>query len=215
MTIQDLTAVKARILSVLHSGGRDMKRRRIRDIRNEELIDATIAAVRRRGFADVTMAEIAAEAGASAASINYYFGSKDQLLAATMRRLLSLLRAALVKRLREAEGPKARLSAIIEANFDDTIYRADMCSVWMQFWAVAPYRESLSRLHRINRARVRSHIAAELRALLPEGARDTAQDALQNYMDGVWLEAAQGGAALDAEAARKEALRVVGLIVDA
>ena len=87
MTIQDLTAVKARILSVLHSGGRDMKRRRIRDIRNEELIDATIAAVHRRGFADVTMAEIAAEAGASAASINYYFGSKDQLLAATMRRL--------------------------------------------------------------------------------------------------------------------------------
>ena len=192
-----------------------MKRKRIRDIRYDELIDATIVAVHRKGFADVTMAEIAAEAGAATASITYYFGSKDRLLEATMRRLMSLLRDSLLERLRGAEAPMARLLAIVEANFDDRVFTVEQCSVWMQFWAVAPYRESLSRLHRINRARVRSHIAAELRALLPEGARDTAQDALQNYMDGVWLEAAQGGAALDAEAARKEALRVVGLIVDA
>ena len=37
------------------------------------------------------MSEIAAEIGATAASINYYFGSKDQLMFETMRHLLRIL----------------------------------------------------------------------------------------------------------------------------
>lgn len=174
-----------------------MKRKRIRDIRYGELIDATILAVHRKGFADVTMAEIAAEAGAATASISYYFGSKDRLLEATMRRLLSLLREGLVERLRGADGPMERLIAIVEANFDDRVFTVEQCSVWIQFWAVAPYRDGLARLHRINRRRVRSHMRAELGALLPRDTSETARAALQNYMDGVWLEAAQAGAPLE------------------
>ena len=73
-----------------------MGRKRIRDIRNEELIEATIVAVHKRGYSVVTMAEIAQEAGASAASINYYFGSKEGLMQATMRHLLRKLRIAMI-----------------------------------------------------------------------------------------------------------------------
>ncbi len=189
-----------------------MTRKRIRDIRHEELIAATISAIHKRGYAAVTMAEIAVEAGASTASITYYFGSKERLLEATMRHLLTLLRAAMRDRYRAAKTPRDRLFAVVEANFDDRLFTAAQCNVWMQFWANAPYSDRLARLHRINLARVTSHFRAELRALLPEERRETARAVLQAYMDGVWLAAAQGGV-VDAEVVRAEARRVVGVLV--
>lgn len=190
-----------------------MQRRRIRDIRHDEFINATITAVAARGYASVTMAEIAAGLGSTAASINYYFGSKENLMEATMRHLLSELRTAILERFSEADTPRARLNAIIEANFDDRLFTSERCSVWMQFWAFAPYSESLSRLHRINRMRVQSHFRAELRHLLPESRRETVRETLQAYMDGVWLEAAQGEGPVDADSKRAEAKRVVNLLM--
>lgn len=188
-------------------------RRRIRDIRHDELIDATISAIHKRGYAAVTMAGIAAEAGASAASINYYFGSKEKLLEATMRRLLGTLSRALLERYAAADGPRARLGAIVEANFDDRLFTVEQCSVWMQFWSFAPYTERLRRLHRINRARVRSQFRAELRRLAAPGTREVIRVALQSYMDGVWLEAAQSPGPLDGAAARADAARLVALLL--
>ncbi|MDC0659814.1 transcriptional regulator BetI [Leisingera sp. SS27] len=190
-----------------------MSRKRIRDIRNEELIEATIVAVHKRGYGVVTMAEIAREAGASAASINYYFGSKEGLMEATMLHLLGKLRQAMSAGYATARTPRERLYAVMDANFADGLFTVPQCSIWMQFWANAPYSTRLSRLHRINRARVRSHFLAELRALLPEDRVETARQALQCYMDGVWLQAAQSEEALDPDEARAAAHRVVDLVI--
>lgn len=190
-----------------------MSRKRIRDIRNEELIEATIVAVHKRGYGVVTMAEIAQEAGASAASINYYFGSKEGLMEATMLHLLAKLRQAMSVGYATARTPRERLYAVMDANFADGLFTVPQCSIWMQFWANAPYSPRLSRLHRINRARVRSHFLAELRALLPPEQVETARQALQCYMDGVWLQAAQSEAALHPEDARAAAHRVVDLVI--
>ncbi|OED50306.1 transcriptional regulator BetI [Rhodobacteraceae bacterium (ex Bugula neritina AB1)] len=190
-----------------------MSRKRIRDIRNEELIEATIVAVHKRGYGVVTMAEIAQEAGASAASINYYFGSKEGLMEATMLHLLAKLRRAMSAGYATARTPRERLYAVMDANFADGLFTVPQCSIWMQFWANAPYSQRLSRLHRINRARVRSHVLAELRALLPSDQVETARQALQCYMDGVWLQAAQSEDVLNPENARAAAHRVVDLVI--
>lgn len=188
-----------------------MGRKRIRDIRNEELIAATIVAVHKRGYSVVTMAEIAREAGASAASINYYFGSKEGLMEATMRHLLRKLRTAMIAGYSAARTPEERLYAVMDANFSDALFTVPQCSLWMQFWANAPYSPRLARLHRINRTRVRSHVRAELANLLPAEHIETARSALQCYMDGVWLQAAQSESSVDAKAARLAAHRVVDL----
>ncbi|OIQ24558.1 MAG: transcriptional regulator BetI [Alphaproteobacteria bacterium MedPE-SWcel] len=189
-----------------------MARKRIRDIRNEELIEATIVTVHKRGYAAVTMAEIAREAGASAASISYYFGSKEGLMEATMRHLLRKLRRAMVEGYAQAETPRERLYAVMNANFADSLFTVPQCSIWMQFWANAPYSPRLARLHRINRARVISHFLAELSHLVPADQVETARQALQSYMDGVWLQAAQSDGPLDSQAARLAAHRVVDLV---
>ncbi len=190
-----------------------MGRTRIRDIRHRELIDATVSAVHQRGYAVVTMAEIASLAGASAASINYYFGSKEKLMEATMRHLMTLLKQAMLERYATARTPLDRLNAVLDANFSDRLYTIEQCSVWVQFWSSAPYVPTLARLHQINRARVTSHFRAELGALLSPARRETVRVALQSYMDGVWLEAAQAAAPLQPARARAEAREVAALLL--
>ncbi|WIY23980.1 choline-binding transcriptional repressor BetI [Parasedimentitalea psychrophila] len=190
-----------------------MSRKRIRDIRNEELIEATIVSVHRHGYGVVTMADIAREAGASAASINYYFGSKEGLMEATMRHLLRKLRTAMIAGYNTASSPTDRLHVVMDANFSDQLFTVEQCSIWMQFWASAPYSPHLARLHRVNRSRVRSHFRAELRQLLPAEGIETARQALQNYMDGAWLQAALSDQPLDAQQARSAARRVVDLVL--
>ncbi|NRB17349.1 MAG: transcriptional regulator BetI [Rhodobacteraceae bacterium] len=190
-----------------------MSRKRIRDIRNEELIEATIVSVHRHGYGVVTMSDIAREAGASAASINYYFGSKEGLMEATMRHLLRKLRTAMIAGYSAASTPTDRLHVVMDANFSDQLFTVEQCSIWMQFWASAPYSPHLARLHRVNRSRVRSHFRAELRQLLPVEGVETARQALQNYMDGAWLQAALSDQPLDAQQARSAARRVVDLVL--
>ncbi|MFV0473579.1 MAG: choline-responsive transcriptional repressor BetI [Pikeienuella sp.] len=190
-----------------------MARRRIRDIRHDELIRATIQVIHQRGYAASTVQEIASAAGASAASINYYFGSKERLLEATMRRLLNILRVAMLERYAIARTARQRLDAVVDANFDDRFFTPAQCGVWMQFWSFAPQSPRLARLHRINRARVRSQFAAALRPLLPEAERETARAALQAYMDGVWLEACQQETPPDPAEARRDAAEVVALLL--
>ena len=55
-----------------------MGRKRIRDIRYEELIEATIIAVHKHGYNTITMAEIARETDSTATSNHNYFGTKER-----------------------------------------------------------------------------------------------------------------------------------------
>lgn len=192
-----------------------MGRKSIRDIRSEELIEATISAGHRLGFANITLADVAREADISPASVSYYFGSKDQLMIATMRKLLNVLRAAMLKRLAGEVLPHRRLRAMVEANFDDQLFRLEQCSIWMQFWAQAPYSPALSRLHHINRNRVRSNFRAELKQILPPEICEVARRAIQAYMDGVWLEVVQLAEPVNAGEYRAQALQFVEMILDA
>src|SRR3982074_3153715 len=71
-----------------------------------------------RGFADVTLRDIAAAADVNLAAVNYHFGSKDELIAelfvtrslATNRERLNELKAAEI-----AGGGRAGLDAILRA----------------------------------------------------------------------------------------------------
>ena len=71
--------------------------------RKAALVDAAIAAVGRSGTQDVTVAQIAREAGMSPALAHHYFGSKSQMLTAAMRHILRVygegVRVALAERL--------------------------------------------------------------------------------------------------------------------
>jgi AcrR family transcriptional regulator len=56
-------------------------RRRLDEIRRPQILTTTVDLIRERGLWDVRLADVAKRAGLSAASVVYYFGSKDQLFA--------------------------------------------------------------------------------------------------------------------------------------
>ena len=191
-----------------------MTRKKIRDIRQEEFIVAALEATHKRGFHAVTMAEIAAEIGATAASINYYFGSKDQLMFETMRHLLRVLKLTHNHHLQIALDPKDRVRAIFDAHFDPRFFTPQNCSFWVQFWSAAPYSTHLERLHRINQSRVKSHFRAELAHLVASPFHETMRRILQSYLDGVWLSVAQADRAVDPRHARQEAHALIELLIN-
>ena len=86
-------------------------------IRRRQLVEAAIVAIHEHGFANATVARIAAQAGISAGMVHHYFKDKDELLFATMRHLLAELRADAVERLSRTADATGRIRAIIDACF--------------------------------------------------------------------------------------------------
>ncbi len=122
-----------------------------KEARQRQLIDATIAAIGRHGYANTTLSHVAGGAGMSAGIVNFYFKSKEQLLAATLTALAeeydAFWRAALDK-----AGPSAAaaLDASIDADFASEVFSIDKVAVWFAFWAESrsqpSYRAIVSKL---------------------------------------------------------------------
>ena len=170
-------------------------------IRRRQLIDATITSIGRYGLADTTLQRISREAGVSSGIIHHYFGGKDELLEATMRRLLQALREDVAAALGKARNLEDRIVAVIDSNCAAGQFHGGVIAAWLAFWAQAPHVPALGRLQRINAGRLRSNLLYSLRRLLPrEKAEETARG-LSALIDGLWLRAALDGS-LDGEGAR-------------
>jgi AcrR family transcriptional regulator len=102
--------------------------KRLKAMSSDRTRSAILAAAERlyadRGFGDVTLRDIVAEASVNLAAVNYHFGSKDELIAelfvtrsiATNRERLNELRAA-----EEQGGGRASIDAILRALVGPTL----------------------------------------------------------------------------------------------
>lgn len=184
----------------------------VQPIRRKQLIDATIQAIHRYGYGDATVARIASTAGLSAGIIAHYFGGKNELLAATMRSLLTDLRREAIRRLAQADSPLARVEAIVAANFDETQCTPEVVAAWLAFWAQVPHAPELARLQGVYRRRLRSDLRHALRQLkLAERDLDELTEVLGSLIDGIWLRAALAEEGLDIPAARRRVMTVLRL----
>jgi TetR/AcrR family transcriptional repressor of bet genes len=169
-------------------------------IRRKQLIEATIASLGERGFADTTIQTISREAGVSPGIIHHYFGGKEELLVATMRTMLMHLRNDTVARLTRATTPRERLQAIIDSNFAVSQFTPQVVNAWLGFWAQVPHVPALARLQRVNNRRLHSNLMHGLRAMMPTERAETVARGLAAMIDGLWLRSALTGAVDGAEA---------------
>lgn len=184
----------------------------IKQIRRRQLIAATIETIHACGYDDTTIARIASRAGLSSGIISHYFGSKAELLAATMRSLLADLRRLATDRLAAATTPAERIGAVVEANFDDTQCTPQVVTAWLAFWAQVPHVPELARLQRIYHRRLRSNLRRELRRLsLGERRSNELVEILGSLIDGIWVRAALTGSPLDTAAARRRVMETLRL----
>ena len=83
----------------------------------DRILDAAERLFAEQGFHLTTLRQITQSAEANLAAVNYYFGSKQELIRAIFRRRLDALNAARLERLDAIEGSRGRpdLEAVLEA----------------------------------------------------------------------------------------------------
>ncbi|SFP16724.1 choline-binding transcriptional repressor BetI [Tranquillimonas alkanivorans] len=161
-------------------------------IRRDALIRATITEIGRAGSLDVTVGQIAKQAGVSSALAHHYFGGKEQIFVAAMRHLLSDYGTVVRRELAKASGPRERLDAIVRASFDAHHFRGEVVSAWLNFYVQAQRVPAAGRLLRVYQKRLKSNLMHELRPLVGDRAGAVA-DALAALIDGLYIRAAFGG----------------------
>ena len=177
-------------------------------IRREALVMATIAEVGDVGSLQVTVGQIAKRAGMSSALAHHYFGGKDQIFLAAMRRILSDFQAEVLGELARTSRD-ARAEAIIRACFAHSCFSPKAISAWMTFYVMAQSNSEALRLWRLYQRRLRSNLSHALRPVVSEPKAAAAT--LAALIDGLYLRAALNDP--DApETAAEQAIVVLGLL---
>ena len=165
-----------------------------KDIRKQQLIEATIAVIGRKGYAGTRLADVAKQAKVSYGVVGFYFRTKDDLLLATLQWLADeytrVWRDAVAK---AGPSPVQRIRAIIDADFSSKIASEKKIAVWYAFWAEArtrpTYRKLCAELYNDYHWQVRTII----QELVEQGGYDTLDAeqvtvALNAMTDGMWLD---------------------------
>lgn len=173
----------------------------VTEMRRRALIGAALREIADRGTLDVTVAQIAHRAGVSSALAHHYFGGKEDLILATMRHLLSEFADGVRVRLRRAETPRGRISAIIEGSFGDEQFHQATITAWLTFYAKAMSSPGAARLLAIYQRRLHTNLRHALRSLVPEAEVDRLADGLGALIDGVYLREALRGRVINPAAA--------------
>jgi TetR/AcrR family transcriptional repressor of bet genes len=163
------------------------------ETRRRALIGAALREISDHGSLEVTVAQIAGRAGVSPALAHHYFGGKDDLILATMGHLLAEFRAVLVERLRQAQGPRQRLSAVIGASFGPEQFHRATISAWLTFYAWALSSPGAARLLRIYQHRLQSNLVHDLRRLVAPAEAARIAEGAGALIDGVYLRQALKG----------------------
>ena len=179
-------------------------------IRRDAIVKATIAELGVQKSLDVTVSQIAKRAGMSSALAHHYFGGKEQIFLAAMRRILSDFGAEARTQLEAAE-PNERAQAIIRACFAPSCFTPDVIAAWMTFYMLAQTNDDALRLWRIYQSRIRSNLIHALRPLMRDPV-EAAEDMIA-LIDGLYIHAALN-APQEPQLAVNHALRILATFLE-
>ena len=143
-----------------------------KDVRRKDLIEATVSAISRNGFARTTLADVAAAAGLSRGIVNFYFESKDDLFVETLRYLAEEY-ATLVRTAVDAAGtdPAARVVAFIDADLNPMVWDIDRIAAWAAFMAESRSNPAYSEIRARYDARMDQELSLQITTLVARSGR--------------------------------------------
>lgn len=116
-------------------------RKASREYRRLQLIEATVETLARRGYAQMTLSDVAMTAGLSHGLVNFHFETKQKLLTATLLFLAAEYRDNWTSALAAAPAsPAAQLGAMLMADFNERICTQSKLTAWCAFWGEAQSR---------------------------------------------------------------------------
>jgi TetR/AcrR family transcriptional regulator, transcriptional repressor of bet genes len=187
----------------------------MREIRRAQLIDATLHTIDQAGLAGATLASVAQRASTSTGIVSHYFGDKDGLLEATMRHVLrSLWQGTSRRRKATKADPRAKLRAVVAANFDVEQVNGPVMKTWLAFWSESMHKPELRRLQRVNTRRLHSNLCADFSRTLTKPAARRAASGLAALIDGLWLRGALSGEPFDTKSALRIAYDYIDRVLD-
>ena len=167
--------------------------KRSRTERRQQIIDATIEVLALRGYARITLTEIAKYAGLSQALVNFHFETKDQLLANTLEYLAEEYRANWSGALeRAAPDPASQLDAMVRADFHPALCTPSRLSAWCAFWGETQSRPLFQQICGAKNEHYNHTLEAICRALLSEGGYGghavRIARSIRTVIEGIWLD---------------------------
>ena len=164
-----------------------------KEARRQQLIEATIKCISKRGIGSTTLGDVAKEAGLSQGIVNLHFKSKDNLFNETLRYLAEEYKSLFEKTL-EKSGPGAtdKLLALMELDLKPSVCDQKKIAVWFGFWgevkAMPAYRKMCNEYDR-GYGRVIERLSKEI---IAEGKYDNINakniaDVLSSLTNGLWL----------------------------
>ena len=112
-----------------------------RAARRGQLIEATIEVLAQKGYARMTLGEVARAAGLSHGLVNFHFSTKEKLLSETLLFLAEEYRLNWTEALEAAAPDPARqLDALLRADFNPAICTPPRLAAWCSFWGEAQAR---------------------------------------------------------------------------
>lgn len=195
-------------------------RKASKDVRRQQLIEATIQVLAQRGYASLTVADVAKAAGLSVGIINFHFESKEKLLAASLGHLADEYnrnwKAAIA-----AAGPGAaeRLESVLMADFNDAVFTPTKLAAWIAFWGETQGRP----IYRDYCAAFDLEHSEELRQLcaqiIEEGRYGYEPVAITRGLEamgeGLWLGVVTSNAEIAPHISAAEARRTIGVCLKA
>ncbi len=176
--------------------------------RRQQLIDATIKCISKKGLGSTTLSDVAKEAGLSQGIVNLHFNSKDNLLAATLRYLAEEYDELFTRVLsKQPDDPAARLLALMELDLKPPVCDRRKLAVWFAFWGEV---KAVPTYQKICAARDEKYDAVMLELaerVIRDGSYEgvdaqTVVDVLSSMTDGMWLSCLVNPKTFDSKAAQ-------------
>lgn len=161
--------------------------------RQQQLIDATIKCISRKGMGNFTLAHVAKEAGLSQGIVNLHFNSKDNLLSETLLYLVEEYYSAYMQALDRAGADSAsKLLALMEMDMSPSICDRTKLAVWFAFWGEVRAVPTYQKLCAHHDARYDEIMVQLCEDIIRDGDytgvdAQTVTDALSSLTDGLWL----------------------------
>ena len=172
---------------------KNAKRTASRQARRQQLIDATIKCIARKGMGGTTLSDVAGEAGLSQGIVNLHFESKDKLLNETLRCLADEYKTQFNRALRKS-GPAAadKLHALMELDLRPSICERRKVAVWFAFWGEVRWRPAYREICEQSDAYYDKVVQALCIELIADGAyknltASRISTILTSMTNGLWL----------------------------
>jgi TetR/AcrR family transcriptional repressor of bet genes len=172
---------------------KNTKRTATREQRRQQLIDATMKCIARKGMGSTTLGDVAKEAGLSQGIVNLHFESKENLLNETLRYIADDYESQF-NRVLAKSGPDAasQLHALMKLDLRPSILDRRKLAVWFAFWGEVKSRPRYREICKKSDEYYDEVLSSLCNQIIVEGGYENVSSAavatvLTSVTNGMWL----------------------------